>query len=67
MGSKLEGRDAEVNEKGSGNGSGCQKNEEVVALVQGEDLKNLVTKEAIGAAMKEIDANGDGEIDFEEF
>ena len=32
-------------------GSGKIDNEEVVALLQGEDLKNLVTKEAIGAAM----------------
>ena len=48
-------------------GSGKIDNEEVVALLQGEDLKNLVTKEAIQSAMKEIDANGDGEIDFEEF
>ena len=48
-------------------GSGKIDNEEVLALLQGEDLQNLVTKEAIGMAMKEIDANGDGEIDFEEF
>lgn len=48
-------------------GSGKIDNEEVVALLQGEDLKNLVTKEAIQTAMKEIDANGDGEIDFQEF
>ena len=48
-------------------GSGKIDNEEVVALLQGEDLKNLVSKEAIQTAMKEIDENGDGEIDFEEF
>ena len=28
---------------------------------------NLVSKDAIKAAMNEIDKNGDGEIDFEEF
>jgi len=27
----------------------------------------MVSKEAIENAMQEIDANGDGEIDFEEF
>lgn len=48
-------------------GSGKIDNEEVVALLQGEDLKSLVSKEAIQTAMKEIDENGDGEIDFEEF
>ena len=48
-------------------GSGKIDNEEVVALLQGEDLKNLVSKEAIQQAMQEIDANGDGEIDYEEF
>ena len=48
-------------------GSGKIDNEEVIALLQGEDLSNLVSKDAIGQAMKEIDANGDGEIDFEEF
>ena len=48
-------------------GSGKIDNDEVVALLQGEDLKSLVSKEAIQTAMLEIDANGDGEIDFEEF
>jgi calcium-dependent protein kinase len=48
-------------------GSGKIDNEEVFCLLQGEDLGNLVSKDAIKAAMAEIDANGDGEIDFEEF
>jgi len=48
-------------------GSGKIDNQEIIELLQGEDLVNLVSKEAIGTAMKEIDANGDGEIDFEEF
>jgi len=30
-------------------------------------MSNVATKEAIAQAMKEIDENGDGEIDFEEF
>ena len=48
-------------------GSGKIDNEEVVALLQGEDLGNFVSKDAISSAMKEIDENGDGEIDFQEF
>ena len=47
--------------------SGKIDNEEVVALLQGEELGNLVSKDAIGKAMMEIDSNGDGEIDFQEF
>lgn len=48
-------------------GSGKIDNEEVLELLQGEDLSNLVSKDAIQKALHEIDANGDGEIDFEEF
>ncbi len=44
--------------------SGTIDNEEVRALLQGDDLSNLVSKEAIAQAMAEIDENGDGEIDF---
>jgi calcium-dependent protein kinase len=47
--------------------SGKIDNEEVIALLSGEDLGSFVSKDAINKAMKEIDANGDGEIDFEEF
>ena len=47
--------------------SGKIDNHEVIDLLQGDDLSNLVSKEAIGKAMAEIDANGDGEIDFDEF
>jgi len=36
-------------------GSGKIDNEEVVALLQGEDLGNFVSKDAISQAMKEID------------
>lgn len=48
-------------------GSGKIDNGEVVDLLNGEELKGLASKEAIGDALKEIDQNGDGEIDFEEF
>ena len=48
-------------------GSGKIDNEEVVALLQGDEIGNLVSQDAIGKAMAEIDQNGDGEIDFEEF
>lgn len=30
-------------------------------------MANIVSKEAIDQALKEIDENGDGEIDFQEF
>ena len=40
---------------------------EVVALLSDEELGNFVSPNAIKSAMLEIDANGDGEIDFEEF
>lgn len=48
-------------------GSGKIDNDEVIALLQGEELGNLVSSNAIATAMKEIDQNGDGEIDFDEF
>ena len=47
--------------------SGKIDNEEVIALLSGDDLGVHVSKTAISKAMKEIDSNGDGEIDFEEF
>ena len=40
---------------------------EVVALLSGDDLTNIISKEAIDQALTEIDENGDGEIDFNEF
>jgi calcium-dependent protein kinase len=48
-------------------GSGKIDNDEVLQLLQGDELKSLASKDAIATAMKEIDENGDGEIDFEEF
>lgn len=48
-------------------GSGKIDGKEVVALLQDEDITNVISREAIDLALKEIDQNGDGEIDFEEF
>lgn len=48
-------------------GSGKIDNKEVMELLSGDQLTHMASKEAIAAAMKEIDENGDGEIDFEEF
>ena len=52
--------------------SGKIDNTEVLDLLAGaddedNDLSKFVSKDAISKAMAEIDANGDGEIDFEEF
>jgi len=47
--------------------SGSIDSNEVVALLSDEELGNFVSAGAIKTAMAEIDANGDGEIDFEEF
>lgn len=48
-------------------GSGKIDNSEVAELLLGEELGNLVSKAAIEEALAEIDENGDGEIDFDEF
>jgi Ca2+-binding EF-hand superfamily protein len=48
-------------------GSGKIDNDEIISLLQGDELGSLVSKDAIQKALKEIDTNGDGEIDFDEF
>ena len=48
-------------------GSGKIDNKEVVSLLNAEELGGYASKAAISKALKEIDSNGDGEIDFEEF
>lgn len=40
---------------------------EVKTLLEGEDFKDQISKEQLNRIIKEVDANGDGEIDFEEF
>ena len=48
-------------------GSGKIDSQEVVALLSGDDMTNIISKQAIDQALQEIDENGDGEIDFDEF
>lgn len=40
---------------------------EVEALLSGEEFKDVYSPVQLEAAIKEVDENGDGEIDFEEF
>ena len=48
-------------------GSGKIDNKEVVSLLNADELGGYASKAAIAKALKEIDQNGDGEIDFDEF
>lgn len=48
-------------------GSGKIDNVEVLELLNGDGLEGVISPDAISKAMQEIDENGDGEIDFEEF
>ena len=36
-------------------------------LLTGEDFKDEISKEQIQQVIREVDMNGDGEVDFEEF
>ena len=36
-------------------------------LLTGEDFKDDLSKEQIEQVIREVDVNGDGEVDFEEF
>lgn len=47
--------------------SGKIDNDEVVSLLTGAEVSSIVPTDAINEAIKEIDVDGDGEIDFEEF
>ena len=48
-------------------GSGKIDSSEIGALLSGEEFKDVYTKKQLEQAIREVDANGDGEIDFEEF
>lgn len=40
---------------------------EIGALLSGDEFKDVYTQAQLENAIKEVDENGDGEIDFEEF
>lgn len=48
-------------------GSGKIDGAEIKQLLEGEDFKDQVSKDQLNKLIEEVDANGDGEIDFEEF
>ena len=48
-------------------GSGKIDKTEVLQMLQGDEMQHLVSKEELVRCIAEVDANGDGEIDFEEF
>jgi Ca2+-binding EF-hand superfamily protein len=47
--------------------SGKIDSSEIGALLSGEEFKDVYSSEQLTQAIKEVDQNGDGEIDFEEF
>ena len=48
-------------------GSGKIDTKELDALLSGEEFKGIYTEEQLREAIAEVDTNGDGEIDFNEF
>jgi len=48
-------------------GSGKIDTKEVKELLEGEDFKDQISLEQVDKIISEVDVNGDGEIDFEEF
>ena len=48
-------------------GSGKIDSQELNVLLSGEEFKDIYTAEQLAEAIAEVDNNGDGEIDFEEF
>ena len=48
-------------------GSGKIDASELNRLLSGDEFKGIYTAEQLAEAIAEVDKNGDGEIDFEEF
>lgn len=48
-------------------GSGKIDSSEISALLSGDEFRDVYTKKQLEQAIREVDGNGDGEIDFEEF
>lgn len=48
-------------------GSGRIDTTELKQLLGGEEFKDVYTEKQLNAAIHEVDVDGDGEIDFEEF
>jgi Ca2+-binding EF-hand superfamily protein len=40
---------------------------EIIQLLSGDDFKDEMTREQIEQVIMEVDVDGDGEVDFEEF
>ena len=40
---------------------------EIINLLSGEDYRDQISKEQVDSIIKEVDVDGDGEIDHEEF
>merc|ERR1712014_458937 len=49
------------------NGDGKISQEELKAVLHNDDVQNVAGMEAVAQMMKEVDSNGDGFIDFQEF
>lgn len=47
--------------------SGKIDSSEIASLLSGEEFRDVYSKAQLQSAIKEVDENGDGEIDFEEF
>ena len=47
--------------------SGKIDSSELAKLLEGEEFKDVYTAEQLAEAIAEVDQNGDGEIDYEEF
>lgn len=48
-------------------GSGKIDAQELNRLLSGDEFKDIYTADQLQEAISEVDGNGDGEIDFEEF